>query len=497
MGSHGSAAGDQASTGATIASPEELERFATATEHRVLTEPLRGVLAETALTGRNRYPFQLIKPLLELLLEQTLRQYEQAQAADGEGPARPVIGDESLPEALSRFRTLLHGFTKAPWTIQRLCEILLNPTRQYRKLHKLALAIEKCLMVTGEVGVTPRLPPPPLLSTLQHVNDNSKCHDPQPAPHAPDRTRRASSPSGGMQDPDAEDSAAFTSTLIDVQGPPPSAHNAHGSSNGPHHAPSNNGHPGFVQFHQQQQQHHGHHWGVGHQPARHAGLENMDEDDRWPTAAGTAGGPQHPFPHHHHHHHHQPPFGSHDSDAQGDADMFSSVAEQAAAAAAAAVVAEGMEIETPAGVNVMGGQPQQQPHHQAHLQQRRGGGAVDDAGAAAAEAAAQAVVGGLDQGHDSAGVRDSAGHGESAPHPSTTHDAAAAAAEGSPKGAPAQSTQQGLEEESALAASAGSPAAAANKGEQERGEVCERVPATPPFGMSGREEAREGQEGGK
>eukprot|EP00983_Pelagomonas_calceolata_P069691 1150464-Pelagomonas_calceolata.AAC.2 len=105
------------------------------------------------------------------------------------------------------------------------------------------------------------------------------------APHAPDRTRRASSPSGGMQDPDAEDSAAFTSTLIDVQGPPPSAHNAHGSSNGPHHAPSNNGHPGFVQFHQQQQQHHGHHWGVGHQPARHAGLENMDEDDRWPTGA--------------------------------------------------------------------------------------------------------------------------------------------------------------------------------------------------------------------
>eukprot|EP00983_Pelagomonas_calceolata_P069692 1150464-Pelagomonas_calceolata.AAC.3 len=228
MGSHGSAAGDQASTGATIASPEELERFATATEHRVLTEPLRGVLAETALTGRNRcvamcqwhlvhglppvdlQPHRNIMPVYLLIFMlvhnalQTLRQYEQAQAADGEGPARPVIGDESLPEALSRFRTLLHGFTKfllvhmgtlhSPYHLCALkcnCSLSAHVTREhnnklasspsvFRSAPQLALAIEKCLMVTGEVGVTPRLPPPPLLSTLQHVNDNSKCHDPQP-----------------------------------------------------------------------------------------------------------------------------------------------------------------------------------------------------------------------------------------------------------------------------------------------------------------------------
>ncbi|KAF5828134.1 PPP4R2-domain-containing protein [Dunaliella salina] len=458
---------------ATIATLDELERFATATEpqNRVLTEPLKGVLAETALTGRNRYPFQLVKPLLELLLEQTLRQYEQAQAADGEGPARPVIGDESLPEALSRFRTLLHGFTKAPWTIQRLCEVLLNPTRQYRKLHKLALAIEKCLMVTGEVGVTPRLPPPPLLSTLQHVNDNSKCHDPQPV---------TSGTAGGLQHP-----------LLR------------------HHNNHNSGSPRLPLI-----------LPLLTLAPFNPGLACSFWDRRWPfctttttlildcpdsfvfthswlhptlvlpAASGTAGGTQHPFPHHHNHHH---PFGSHGADAQEDADMFSSVAERAAAAAAAAVVAEGMEIETPTGASVMGGQP----HQQAHQQHQQGGETAgrDDAGtaAAAAEAAAQAVVGGFDRGGDAAGGRDGADQGEGAPHATTAHDAAAA--EGSPKGAPARSTQQGLE--GGAPASAGSPGAAASGGEQERGEGCERVPATPPLNASGREEAREGQEVGQ
>ena len=37
---------------------------------------------------------------------------------------------------------------------------------------QVALAIEKCLMVTSEVGVSPDLPPPPLLSSLRPVNMN-------------------------------------------------------------------------------------------------------------------------------------------------------------------------------------------------------------------------------------------------------------------------------------------------------------------------------------
>jgi len=63
------------SGGDTIASQEDLERFATLEPaERQLTEALKGVVAETALTGRNRYPFSLVKPVVELLLEQVMEE---------------------------------------------------------------------------------------------------------------------------------------------------------------------------------------------------------------------------------------------------------------------------------------------------------------------------------------------------------------------------------------------------------------------------------------
>ena len=57
--------------GERIASEMELERFArTSVGERQLTSSLRGVLAETALTGRVRYPWALLRPLIEFVLQE-------------------------------------------------------------------------------------------------------------------------------------------------------------------------------------------------------------------------------------------------------------------------------------------------------------------------------------------------------------------------------------------------------------------------------------------
>ncbi len=39
-------------------------------EQRQLTDPLRGVLSESALTGRIRYKWPLLRPLVDFVLEQ-------------------------------------------------------------------------------------------------------------------------------------------------------------------------------------------------------------------------------------------------------------------------------------------------------------------------------------------------------------------------------------------------------------------------------------------
>jgi hypothetical protein len=56
------------------------------------------------------------------------------------GPARPIrdgSSDSSVQQLAERFSRMLSGFESHPWTLQRLCELLLEPQKQYKRLHKL------------------------------------------------------------------------------------------------------------------------------------------------------------------------------------------------------------------------------------------------------------------------------------------------------------------------------------------------------------------------
>lgn len=44
---------------------------------------------------------------------------------------------EALEPLIARLRSYLLGFDTAPWTAQRLAELLLEPGKQYKQLHKL------------------------------------------------------------------------------------------------------------------------------------------------------------------------------------------------------------------------------------------------------------------------------------------------------------------------------------------------------------------------
>jgi hypothetical protein len=67
----GSGSGSGGGGGESIASSDELEAWARLpVPERKLEGPLRGVLAETALTGVIRYPWALVRPLVEFAMEQ-------------------------------------------------------------------------------------------------------------------------------------------------------------------------------------------------------------------------------------------------------------------------------------------------------------------------------------------------------------------------------------------------------------------------------------------
>ncbi len=73
------------------------------------------------------------------LLQQVLAEYEDLSKVEV-GPAPPPAEGESIAAVSERLSDAVRAFMEAPFTIQRLCELLLQPRKQYSRLDKLVLS---------------------------------------------------------------------------------------------------------------------------------------------------------------------------------------------------------------------------------------------------------------------------------------------------------------------------------------------------------------------
>lgn len=84
-----------------------------------------------------RYPWPVLRPLVFFQLDLVLQEMD-AEGRVEVGPSIPVPGYDSLDALRDRLHVLLDAFTDgAPFTLQRLAELLLEPQKQYTRLHKL------------------------------------------------------------------------------------------------------------------------------------------------------------------------------------------------------------------------------------------------------------------------------------------------------------------------------------------------------------------------
>eukprot|EP00208_Stichococcus_sp_RCC1054_P005948 CAMPEP_0206148544 /NCGR_PEP_ID=MMETSP1473-20131121/36932_1 /ASSEMBLY_ACC=CAM_ASM_001109 /TAXON_ID=1461547 /ORGANISM="Stichococcus sp, Strain RCC1054" /LENGTH=138 /DNA_ID=CAMNT_0053545913 /DNA_START=159 /DNA_END=571 /DNA_ORIENTATION=+ len=133
----------------TIADEDQLASYNSCPKgDRRVTAAVRGVLVEAATTGMLRYPWPLIREVLADMMEEVLQEF-QAEAHVEVGPA-PAGGDsEDMRRVRSELAAQIASCTRgAPWTLQRLCEVVLEPRKQYSRFQKLAQALEKLLRVT-------------------------------------------------------------------------------------------------------------------------------------------------------------------------------------------------------------------------------------------------------------------------------------------------------------------------------------------------------------
>uniref|UniRef100_A0ACD5ZRN4 Uncharacterized protein n=1 Tax=Avena sativa TaxID=4498 RepID=A0ACD5ZRN4_AVESA len=132
----------------------------------VTPEEMRGIIEVIADTGKFWHEWSFLKRLLSLQLMQVLGEYSEAQMVIREDGQQPnPLAAEAHSELFSQLNDALLRFEEGPpFTLQRLCEILLDPKGTYKKLSKLALALEKTLLVTSTI---------------------TKSTDPYPAAHGP------------------------------------------------------------------------------------------------------------------------------------------------------------------------------------------------------------------------------------------------------------------------------------------------------------------------
>ncbi|KAE9593453.1 hypothetical protein Lal_00029072 [Lupinus albus] len=110
------------------------------------------ILQLIASTGNFWHDWDKLKSMLSFQLKQVLSEYAEAKMTSEEQYAS--LG-ESYSELVNKLDEALSCFIEGPpFTLQRICEILLDAKSIYPNLSKLALALEKNLLVTSTLTIS-------------------------------------------------------------------------------------------------------------------------------------------------------------------------------------------------------------------------------------------------------------------------------------------------------------------------------------------------------
>lgn len=142
-------------------------------------EEVTSILEVIASTGKFWNDWDTLKEILSFRLKQVLAQYPESQMTSDEiGPQQSSLVGETYQELVKRLDEALLSFIEGPpFTLQRLCEILLDAKSIYSNLSKLALALEKNLLVTSTLTICTESYPSATIQKLDE-SDTQACANP-------------------------------------------------------------------------------------------------------------------------------------------------------------------------------------------------------------------------------------------------------------------------------------------------------------------------------
>ena len=103
-----------------------------------IPESLEEYLSYVAKTGNSVFPWTKVKPLLRRKLEKIILEFSESCPADSL-PKQPNVEGFRFGEMRERILEQLEGYTGTPFTMQRLCELVTQPRRHYKRTDKVVV----------------------------------------------------------------------------------------------------------------------------------------------------------------------------------------------------------------------------------------------------------------------------------------------------------------------------------------------------------------------
>ncbi|CAM4627604.1 unnamed protein product [Leuciscus chuanchicus] len=110
--------------------------------------PLDQFLCHIAKTGETLVSWSQFKSYFIFKLEKVMEDF-QASAPEQRGLANPNVESIPFEEMKERILKIVDGYNGIPFTIQRLCELLTEPKRNYTGTEKFLRGVEKNVMVVS------------------------------------------------------------------------------------------------------------------------------------------------------------------------------------------------------------------------------------------------------------------------------------------------------------------------------------------------------------
>ncbi|XP_060775240.1 serine/threonine-protein phosphatase 4 regulatory subunit 2-B isoform X2 [Neoarius graeffei] len=105
-------------------------------------------LCRVAQTGETMVSWSQFKSYFLFKLEKVMEDF-RASAPEQRGPANPNVESVPFEEMKERILKIVNGYNGIPFTIQRLCELLTDPKRNYTGTEKFLRGVEKNVMVVS------------------------------------------------------------------------------------------------------------------------------------------------------------------------------------------------------------------------------------------------------------------------------------------------------------------------------------------------------------